>query len=219
MERELNERPSIELRLQLGSAGMILNRHYLPPPADHDGKQWVRTSTLIQKPAISLYEMWRDVKSIPLWQERIQRIDRTGPRTSHWVMIKEDGSENHVEWDLEILREEPGRRIAWTSIGGDVNYAGEVIFEPAPGERGTIVTVLQEFRMTKLASAWETLTGRNPKQAIIENLRHFKSLAETGEIPRTEGQPQGPRGISAKMKKSLYGEAIPVPPLDQRIAS
>ena len=57
-----------------------------------------------------------------------------------------------------------------------------------------MVTVLQEFRMGKLASAWETIVGRNPKQAVIENLRHFKALAETGEIPRTEGQPHGPRG-------------------------
>ncbi len=43
--------------------------------------------------------------------------------------------------------------------------------------------------MGKLASAWETIVGRNPKQAVIENLRHFKALAETGEIPRTQGQP------------------------------
>ena len=33
---------------------------------------------------------------------------------------------------------------------------------------------------------WETLVGRNPKQAVIENLRHFKALAETGEIPQNE---------------------------------
>jgi len=34
-----------------------------------------------------------------------------------------------------------------------------------------MVTVLQEFRMGKLASAWETIVGRNPKQAVIENLK------------------------------------------------
>ena len=50
-----------------------------------------------------------------------------------------------------------------------------------------MVTVLQEFRMGKLASAWETVVGRNPKQAVIENLRHFKALAETGEIPENPG--------------------------------
>ena len=77
---------------------------------------------------------------------------------------------------------------------------------PRPGGRGTMVTVLQEFRMGKLASLWETIVGRNPKQAVIENLRHFKALAETGEIPRTQGQPHGPRGIDRGVKKSMYGE-------------
>ena len=75
-----------------------------------------------------------------------------------------------------------------------------------------MVTVLQEFRMGKLTSAWETLVGRNPKQAVIENLRHFKALAETGEIPRTQGQPHGDRGMIGKMKESTYGEKITTPP-------
>jgi hypothetical protein len=82
-----------------------------------------------------------------------------------------------------------------------------------------MVTGLQEFRMGKLASAWETMVGRNPKQAVIENLRHFKALAETGEIPRTEGQPHGPRGTIAEAKKSLYGEKVPTPRGEDRKAS
>jgi uncharacterized membrane protein len=117
-----------------------------------------------------------------------------------------------IEWDSEILADEPGKRITWRSIGGDSNNAGEVIFEPAPGNRGTLVTVLQEFRMGKLASMWETITGRNPKQSVIENLRHFKALAETGEIPLTQGQPHGARGTIGKAKESLYGEKILTPP-------
>jgi uncharacterized membrane protein len=123
-----------------------------------------------------------------------------------------------IEWDSEILADEPSRRIAWHSIGGDSQNAGEVIFDAAPGDRGTIVTVLQEFRMGKLASMWETIVGRNPKQAVIENLRHFKALAETGEIPRIEGQPHGPRGKVASIKSSLYGEKIGTPPGDKTAA-
>jgi hypothetical protein len=65
--------------------------------------------------------------------------------------------------------------------------------------------------MGKLASAWETFVGRNPKQAVIENLRHFKALAETGEIPRTEPQPHGDRGITGKVKSAIYGENVPTP--------
>jgi len=116
-----------------------------------------------------------------------------------------------IEWNSEILADEPGKRIAWGSIGGDSDNAGEVIFEETPGGRGTTVTVLQEFRMGKLASAWETFLGRNPKQAVIENLRHFKALAETGEIPRTQTQPHGDRGVIGNMKASTYGEKIPTP--------
>jgi uncharacterized membrane protein len=119
--------------------------------------------------------------------------------------------EKNIEWDSEILADEPGKRIAWRSIGGESENAGEVIFDKAPGNRGTIVTTLQEFRMGKLASAWQTVIARNPKQAVIEDLRHFKALAETGEIPRTEPQPHGDRGVSGGLKKSLYGEKIPTP--------
>ncbi len=219
MEHAFNEKLNAEEVPQSGAAGIIVNGHYLPPPTDKDGKQWVRTSALILKPASELYELWRDVEKAPLWQEQIAEVRATGPRTSHWVMLTGDDPSKSIEWDSEVLNDEPGKRIAWSSIGGDSDNAGEVIFETAPGGRGTIVTVLQEFRMSKLASAWETLTGRNPKQAVIENLRHFKALAETGEIPRVQGQPHGPRGTSGKAKKSLYGETIATPKGGQRLAS
>jgi uncharacterized membrane protein len=190
------------------SAGVVLNGRYLPPPQDKDGKIWVRTSALIQADAERLYQMWRNVEAAPTWQEQIKSVSVTG-KTSHWVMQVDDKT---IEWDSEILADEPGKRIAWHSIGGESANAGEVIFERAPGGRGTLVTVLQEFRMGKLASLWETITGRNPKQSVIENLRHFKALAEAGEISRTQGQPHGERGVIGKSKESLYGEKIKTPP-------
>lgn len=191
-----------------GGANCILNGRYLPPPKDEDGKLWVRTSALILLTPEQLYSAWHDLESIPMWQEEIASVVQTGPTTSHWVMKTDD---HQMEWDSEILADEPGKRIAWRSIAGEPENAGEVIFEPAPGGVGTMVTVLQEFRMGKLASAWATFVGRNPKQAVIENLRHFKALMETGEIPRNQGQPSGPRGTVGKIKRSLYGETVQTP--------
>lgn len=194
MSKALNEKPNAEPLPTAASAAVILNGRYLPPPEDKDGKMWVRTSALIHADAEDLYNMWRDVESAPLWQEQIQKVTRTGETTSHWVMRsdakdKDKYNDNNndrnddktIEWDSEVLKDEPGRRIAWRSIGGESDNAGEVVFEPAPGGHGTMVTVLQEFRMGKLSSLWETIVGRNPKQAVIENLRHFKALAETGK--------------------------------------
>jgi uncharacterized membrane protein len=204
----LNEKPNAEEAPRWSGASVILDGCYLPPPQDENGKIWVRTSALVNAPVEELYRMWRDVESAPLWQEQIVSVVRTGERTSHWVMQVKD---KRVEWDSEVLNDEPGERIAWRSVDGDSDNAGEVIFERVTAGRGTMVTVLQEFKMSKLASAWETLTGRNPKQAVIENLRHFKALAETGEIPRSQGQPHGTRGLVAESKASAYGEKIATP--------
>jgi len=215
MSEALNEKPNAEPLPTQTAAGVVVEGRYLPPPEDKDGKLWVRTSALIQGSPEDLYQRWHDIENAPLWQEQITEVTRTGAKTSHWVMRSDDKT---IEWDSEILADEPGRRIAWHSVGGESQNAGEVIFEAAPGGRGTIVTLLQEFRLGKLASAWETLVGRNPKQAVIENLRHFKALAETGEIPRIEGQPHGPRGNVAGVKKSMYGEKIPTPPGEGRKA-
>jgi uncharacterized membrane protein len=212
MSHPLTEKPNAEQVPFSASAAVILDGRYLPPPQDKDGKIWARTSAIVQADANELYAFWRDVESAPKWQEQITSVRQTSDVTSHWIM-ESDGEK--IEWDSEILADEPGKRITWRSIAGDSSNAGEVIFDPAPGDRGTLVTVLQEFRVGKFANAWETIVGRDPKQSVIENLRHFKAFAETGEIPRTQGQPNGPRGIIGKMKKSLYGETIDTPPAEK----
>jgi uncharacterized membrane protein len=216
MSGALREKPHAEEVPLTAGPGVIRDGRYMPPPDDGDGKLWVRRTVLIQGEPDELYKLWRNVEAAPLWQEQITSVTQTGPRTSHWVMQAGDKT---IEWDSEILADEIGKRIAWQSVAGDSDNAGEVMFEEAPGGRGTYVTVLQEFRMGKLASAWETLRGRNPKQAVIENLRHFKQLVETGEIPRTQGQPHGPRGAIGSMKESAYSEKISKPPGLERKAS
>jgi uncharacterized membrane protein len=208
MSVALTEKPGADVLPTVSGASVLLDGRYLPPPVDKDGKQWVRTTALVQEEPAVLYAMWHDIESAPAWQELIASVVKTGERTSHWVM--KDGDKT-IEWDSEVLADEPGERIAWRSISGDFDNAGEVIFEEAPGGRGTMVTVLQEFKMGKLASAWETLTGRNPKQAVVENLRHFKALAETGEIPRSQSAPHGDRGMIGGMKRSMYGEKVATP--------
>lgn len=208
MAEALSEKPNRESLPRVGGVGVFEDGRYMPPPADGDGKTWARTSAHIQARPEECYQLWRAHERAPQWQEFITDVRQTGPKTSHWVM--EAGGKT-VEWDAEVLADEPGRRIAWRSTGGDSQNAGEVVFEAAPGGRGTYVTVLQEFGQGKLATIAETITSRNPKQAVIENLRHFKALIETGEIPTTQGQPHGPRGVSGKLKAEAYGEHVETP--------
>jgi uncharacterized membrane protein len=205
----LNEKPEAEPLPSSSGAAILQTGHYLAPPEDKDGKLWVRTTALIQGSPHELYNLWRATENAPLWQEQIEEVIVTGVNTSRWTM--KDGDKS-ITWNAEILADEPGRRIAWRTLNGDIDEAGEVIFEPAAGDRGTLVIVLMEFRMGKLASAWESLVGRNPKQGVVENLRHFKAFAETGEIPHSQSASHGNRGVVGKLKRSLYGENSPTPP-------
>src|SRR5207237_3555931 len=126
MTQALNEKPNAEPLPVSAYADALQNGHYLAPPQDKDGKLWVRTSTLILAEPQRLYEMWRDLESIPRWQEMVTEVRQTGAKTSHWTM-KSGGKT--IEWDSEILNDVPGKRIAWRSIGGDSDNAGEVVFE------------------------------------------------------------------------------------------
>lgn len=208
MTDALREKPNAEPLQRAVSAGVVVEGKYIPPPEDRDGRSWVRTTALVQADPQTLYQLWNDLENVPQWQEQIVKVMRTGDRTSHWTMQAGDKT---LEWNSEILAAEPGRRLAWKTIDGDLHQAGEVMFEPAPGNRGTLVTLLQEFEIGKWKIAMATIGNRNPRQGVIENLRHFKALAETGEIPRVQGQSHGPRGMVAGAKESMYGEKIPTP--------
>jgi hypothetical protein len=63
-----------------------------------------------------------------------------------------------------------------------------------------------------LGNALAGVAKRSPRQTVIEDLRHFKQIVETGEIPSVKGQPHGPRGISGGIKEWMYGEINPTPP-------
>src|SRR5689334_12904406 len=109
MHRNLQNSAEIDPVSQMASAGVVLDGRYLPPPNDADGKLWVRTSVLIHADPQRLYEYWRNLEEIPTWQEQIEQVTVTGETSSHWVMRSGDKT---IEWDSEILADEPGRRIA-----------------------------------------------------------------------------------------------------------
>ena len=161
----------------------------------------------INKPADELYAMWQDVESAPTYQESIHSVTRTGDTTSHWVMDLPGGKQ--LEWDSEMTAQEPGKRIAWRSIGDTpVPLAGQVIFEEAASGRGTVVRLNQQFLLPggKLAATMSGLFSRTPGGFVRENLRHFKQLAETGEIATTRGQAHGTRSATTPLKQALTGD-------------
>jgi uncharacterized membrane protein len=149
---------------------------YLPSPPN-DGRLWVMACGIVERVPSEIYTLWRDVESTPLWRAHLHEVRLTGETTSHWTMGR---GARKLEWECEIVEDLPGKRIAWRSKQSDCDISDEVQFEPDEPKTGTVVTVVRQFGRNKSSTAWEILTGRNPKQALIDDLRNFKTLVETG---------------------------------------
>ncbi len=167
----------------------------------------------INKPAAELYDRWHAIENAPQWMESIRgvTVDPANPKLSHWVMDLPSALPGGatLEWDAEWTAEEPGKRLAWRTIGDpQVPAAGQISFEPAASGRGTVMRVVQEMVIPggKLAGAMGALVSRTPGGFVRENLRHFKQLAEAGEVATTKGQPVGTRGTLTAVSQALQGD-------------
>lgn len=72
--------------------------------------------------------------------------------------------------------------------------AGSVQFKPTGYDETMVHVHLQSDPPAgKVGSTIAWLLGHEPSQTIREDLRRFKALMETGEVPTAEGQPRGKR--------------------------
>lgn len=154
-----------------------------------------QTVSINASPA-ELYGFWRNVENLPLFMEHLESVSEVNDRVSHWVAKAPAGTS--IEWDAEIVDDQPERRIGWRTLpGSQVTHEGMVSFEPATAGRGTIVRVEMLYvPPAGKAGMWiARLFGEEPALQVADDLRHLKQLLETGEIPTTLGQPAGKRSI------------------------
>jgi uncharacterized membrane protein len=70
-----------------------------------------------------------------------------------------------------------------------------VRFADAPGDRGTEIHVELDSKGPggKVGETVQKLLGAAPLAKVKDDLRHFKQIVETGEIPRSDATPEGER--------------------------
>jgi len=154
----------------------------------------VAQAMLINKSPEELYRFWRDFKNLPKIMRHIERIDVADDRRSHWVARAQGVPGGGVEWDAEIIRDDPNSLIEWRSLpGSNVETTGQIRFERGLGDRGTEVHVHMAYvpPMGTLGKWIAILFGQNPKRLVREDLRNFKRLMEIGEILTIDGQSHG----------------------------
>ena len=152
----------------------------------------VEESMTVNRTPWDLYQFWRNFENLQRFMKHVQSVKVLDERRSHWVINAPAGQT--VEWDAEIINDEPNALIAWRSLGNaNVDNAGSVRFVPGPEGRGTEVRVVIDYiPPAGVVGKWvASLFGKNPASQIREDLRRFKRVMETGEVPTTEGQPTG----------------------------
>jgi len=151
----------------------------------------VEVAVTIAKPHDELYLFWRNLENLPKFMPHLLSVKDLGDKRSHWVAKAPGG--HSVEWIAEIINDDANELIGWRTLeGSEVVSAGSVRFKPT-GKDETIVRVHLQYEPPagKVGAAIAWLFGQEPSQTIREDLRRFKALMETGEVPTTEGQPRG----------------------------
>ncbi len=162
----------------------------------------ISEALIVNKPPQECYAFWRNFSNLPRFTPALESVTDIDERRSRWVM--RGPLRTKLEWISEITADEPGSHIGWRSIdGSEIAHAGVVRFNAAPGNRGTLIRMSMHYRPVAGAAGVRLgkLIGSSPRFAIREDLRRFKQLIETGEIPTTRGQPSG--------RRSFLGRATP----------
>ena len=152
----------------------------------------IRQAIQVARPRREVYAYWRDFTNLPRFMKHVRSVEVHEGGRSHWTVQAPPAPP--LEWDAELVVDEPDERIAWRSLDdASVANAGDVRFTELPGARGTGLTLEFAYRPPQGvvgAAAAQLLKGVT-EQEIREDLRRFKAMLEAGEVPRIAGQPSG----------------------------
>ena len=140
-------------------------------------------SCIVNRTPEEVYAFWRNFQNLPRFMRHVESVQDLGDGRFHWKVKGPAGTE--VEWDATMIADVPNEVITWRSLeGSDVDNAGAVRFERAPGGRGTIVKVNIEYNPIAgaLGAMVAKLFGEEPEQQLDDDLRRFKQVMEVGEV-------------------------------------
>ena len=140
-------------------------------------------SCIVNREPEEVYSFWRNFENFPRFMRHVESVQDLGDGRYHWVVKGPAGMP--VEWDAMTVADHPGSVITWRSLeNSDVDNAGAVRFERAPGGRGTIVRVNLEYNPVGgvLGATVAKLFGEEPEQQLDDDLRRFKQILEIGEV-------------------------------------
>ena len=164
----------------LNALGLRLGGTRLGRSASIPYQQGIRVDAdiTIAKPPAEVYSFWRNLENLPRFMRHLKSVTNNGAIRSHWVADCMAGQT--VEWDAEIVNDQPPTLIGWRSLPGSmVDTAGSVHFKPH-GDYDTDVHVELQYLPPagKLGAAFAKLMGTDPANHVKEDLKRLKQELE-----------------------------------------
>ena len=154
------------------------------------GETQVSRSITVGRPADELYDLWSDQETLTQLVGEFAEVTTLGEDQLRWTARGPLGWS--PSWDIQIVEDRPGESLRWESLeGAEIPNGGAVEFRPAPGDRGTEVTLHMHLDPPggQLGEVALEYFDSAPKTLVYKALYRFKSLAETGEIPTLAHNP------------------------------
>ncbi len=150
----------------------------------------IHEALTVNRPRNEVYQYWRRLDQLPFFMKHLLEVQVVSEERSHWKMGL-PGDAGTIEWDAEIVEDEPDEHLSWCSVeGSDIETTGEVVFKDAPGGRGTEVyaTIFYQPPAGAVGKIVEKLFHKAFEIQVRQDLRRFKQMLETGETSTIEGQ-------------------------------
>ncbi|MEJ1239962.1 YgaP-like transmembrane domain [Chryseolinea sp. T2] len=138
-------------------------------------------SQVISKPRQEVYSYWRKLEHLPLFMKHLTSIRQIDETHSLWKAAL-PGNVGSLSWTAEIVDDQPGEYIAWSSVpGSTIDNAGYVHFLDAP-RNSTEVKATIAYRLPGGDVGGLAAQLFNPylQDLIVEDLKRFKYNIEGG---------------------------------------
>jgi uncharacterized membrane protein len=167
----------------LNALGLRLGGTRLGRSASIPYQQGIRVDAdvMIARSPAEIYAFWRNLENLPRFMRHLKSVTNLGGNRSHWIADCMAGQT--VEWDAEIINDQPPTLIGWRSLPGSmVDTAGSVHFNPH-GDNATDVQVELQYLPPagKLGAAFAKLMGKDPAKQVKEDLQRLKQELERND--------------------------------------
>ncbi len=134
----------------------------------------------IELPLAKVYELMSSPVDFPRFLSHLKEVIKINSQTFEYVT--EIGGEE-FRWTTNVIDDLRNTRFAWITINGNLNQTGTIRFTPLENGTRTKVDFSLDYR-TFFGEPSEELKSfmENLEATLLDELKTFKELAESGEL-------------------------------------